>query len=129
MLFSQNEDGTMQDLIGGKLYKDWQRYIKFKTSYLSSVLLLYQGIHSEEQRKMGERVALFNAACDMLEQATKEVKGMNQADVINEALVLATDIIEGKRKNAKQENEFIYHEVVPDISNISAVQVKLMLNK
>lgn len=125
MLFSQNEDGTIQDLIGGKLYKEWQRYIKFKTSYLSSVLLLYQGIHSEEQRKMGERVALFNAACDMLEQAKKEVKGMTQADVINEALVLATDIIEGKRKNAKQENEFIYHEVVPDISNISAVQVML----
>jgi tyrosine-protein phosphatase non-receptor type 23 len=128
MLFSQNEDGTIQDLIGGKLYKEWQRYIKFKTSYLSSVLLLYQGIHSEEQRKMGERVALFNAACEMLDQAKKEVKGMNQADVINEALVLATDIIEGKRKNAKQENEFIYHEQVPDISNISAVQVNFNFN-
>jgi tyrosine-protein phosphatase non-receptor type 23 len=77
---------------------------------------------------MGERVALFNAACEMLDQAKKEVKGMNQADVINEALVLATDIIEGKRKNAKQENEFIYHEQVPDISNISAVQVNINFN-
>lgn len=121
-LFSQNEDGSIQDLIGSKVYKEWMKYIKFKTAYLSSVLFLYQGQHSEEQRKMGERVALFNAACDRLEEAKKEVKGMNHADAINEALVLATDIIEGKRKNAKQENEFIYHEMIPEITNISAVQ-------
>ncbi|KAL7034369.1 hypothetical protein ACKWTF_007933 [Chironomus riparius] len=121
-LFSQNEDGTIQELIGNKLYKEWIKYIKFKTSYLSSILFLYQGQHSEEQRKMGERLALYNAACDRLEEAKKETKGMNKIEIINEALVLATDIIEGKRKNAKQENEFIYHEVIPDISTISAVQ-------
>lgn len=118
-LFSQNEDGITN---GTKVYKEWSKYIKFKISYLSSVLFLYQGQHSEEQRKMGERLALFNAACERLEEAKKEVKGMNQADVINEAMVLATDIIEGKRKNAKQENEFIYHEAIPEISSISAVQ-------
>lgn len=120
--FSQVEEGTIQDLVGNKLYKDWLRYIKFKTSYLSSILFLYQGMNSEEQRKMGERVALYNAACDKLEEAKKESKGMNKIEVINEALVFATDIIEGKRKNAKQENEFIYHENIPEISSISAVQ-------
>lgn len=121
-LYGQNEDGLIQDFIGSKLYKDWTRYIKFKTSYLSSILFLYQGIHSEEQRKMGERVALFNAACDKLEEAKKESKGMSKIDVINEAMVLMTDIVEGKRKNAKQENEFIYHESLPEVSSLSAVQ-------
>lgn len=121
-LFSQNEDGTIQDLVGSKLYKEWLKYIKFKTSYLSSILFLYQGMNSEEQRKMGERVALYNAACEKLEEAKKESKGMNKIDVINEALTFVTDIVEGKRKNAKQENEFIYHESIPDISTISAVQ-------
>lgn len=121
-LFSQNEDGTIPDLVGNKLYKEWLKYIKFKTSYLSSVLFLHQGMNSEEQRKMGERVALYNAACEKLEEAKKESKGMSKIEVINEALVFATDIIEGKRKNAKQENEFIYHENIPEISSISAVQ-------
>jgi tyrosine-protein phosphatase non-receptor type 23 len=121
-LFSQNEDGSIQELIGNKLYKEWLKYIKFKISYLSSVLFLYQGQHSEEQRKMGERLALYNAACDKLEEAKKESKGMNKIETINEAMVLATDIIEGKRKNAKQENEFIYHEAIPELSSISAVQ-------
>jgi tyrosine-protein phosphatase non-receptor type 23 len=121
-LFGQNEDGLIQDFIGSKIYKEWTKYIKFKISYLSAILFLYQGMHSEEQRKMGERVALFNAACEKLEEAKKESKGMNKIDVINEALTLTTDIIEGKRKNAKQENEFIYHESIPEISSVSAVQ-------
>lgn len=121
-LFSQNEDGTVPDLVGNKLYKEWMKYIKFKTSYLSSILFLYQGMNSEEQRKMGERVALFNAACEKLEEAKKESKGMNKIETINEALTFTTDIVEGKRKNAKQENEFIYHESIPEISSISAVQ-------
>lgn len=121
-LFSQSDEGTVQDLVGNKFYKDWLRYIKFKTSYLSSVLFLHQGMNSEEQRKMGERVALYNAACEKLEEAKKESKGMSKIDVINEALIFATDIIEGKRKNAKQENEFIYHESIPEVSSISAVQ-------
>lgn len=121
-LFSQNEDGTIPDLVGNKVYKEWLKYIKFKTSYLSSVLFLHQGMNSEEQRKMGERVALYNAACEKLEEAKKESKGMNNIDTINEALTFATDVIEGKRRNAKQENEFIYHENIPEISSISAVQ-------
>ncbi|CRL02503.1 CLUMA_CG015161, isoform A [Clunio marinus] len=121
-LFSQNDDGSIQDLVGTKLYKDWLKYIKFKTSYLSSILFLYQGMHSEEQRKMGERVVLYNAACERLEEAKKESKGMNKIELINEALILMTDIVEGKRKNAKQENEFIYHESIPEFSSISAVQ-------
>lgn len=121
-LFSQNEDGSIQDLVGSKVYKEWHRYIKFKSSYLSSILFMYQGQHSEEQRKMGERVALYNAACEKLEEAKKECKGMSKIEVINEALTLATDIIEGKRKNAKSENDFIYHESIPEISSIAAIQ-------
>ncbi|CAO1401981.1 unnamed protein product [Diamesa hyperborea] len=121
-LFCQSEDGSLQDLVGSKIYKEWQKYIKFKTSYLSSILFLYQGQHSEEQQKMGERVTLYNAACEKLEEAKKESKGLNKIEIINEALVFTTDVVEGKRKNAKNENDFIYHEEIPDISSISAVQ-------
>ncbi|KAG8275889.1 Tyrosine-protein phosphatase non-receptor type 23 [Homalodisca vitripennis] len=34
--------------------------------------------------------------------------------VIEEALTFTMDVVEGKRKAAKNENEFIYHEEVPD---------------
>ena len=84
--------------------------------------MLYQGQSSEEQQKMGERVTLFNAAFEKLEEAKKESKGMSNMDVINDALVFTLDVVEGKRKAAKNENDFIYHEEIPDMSTISAVQ-------
>lgn len=121
-LFNQSEDSNINDIVGNRLYKDWIKYIKFKISYLSCILLLYQGQSSEEQQKMGERVTLFNAAFEKLEEAKKESKGMTNIDVINEALVFTQDVVEGKRKAAKNENDFIYHEEIPDISTISAVQ-------
>lgn len=121
-LFRENDEGSLPSIVGSKLFKEWMKYIKFKTSYCGSLLFLYQGMSSEEQRKMGERVTLYNIACEKLEEAKKESKGMNSIETINEALTFTTDVIEGKRKNAKQENEFIYHETIPDISTISAVQ-------
>ena len=33
---------------------------------------------------------------------------------INESLTFTMDVVEGKKKAAKNENEFIYHEEVPD---------------
>ncbi len=121
-LFNQSEDCNIQELVGSKLYKEWLKYIKFKVSYLSSVLLLYQGLHAEEQKKMGQRITLFNAAVERLEEARKEAKGMANQELIQDVLTQTSDVILGKQKNAKSENDFIYHEEVPDISTISAVQ-------
>ena len=116
-LFNQSDDSNINDTVGNKLYKDWIKYIKFKISYLSCILMLYQGQSSEEQQKMGERLTLFNAAFEKLEEAKKESKGMPNIDVINDALVFTLDVVEGKRKAAKNENDFIYHEEIPDMSS------------
>lgn len=127
-LLYQSEDCNIQDLVGGKLYKDWVKYIKFKSSYLSCILLLYQGQHSEEQKKMGERVILYTAAVEKLEEAKKEAKGMQNQEVVMEAITFMTDIAVGKMNAAKKENDFIYHDQVPDISNIAAVQGVNLVN-
>lgn len=39
-----------------------------------------------------------------------------------DALAFTTDVVEGKRKAAKNENEFIYHEEVPDIASLQEVK-------
>lgn len=121
-LLNGGEDGSVADIIGSKNFKEWKRYVRFKISYLSCILLLYQGQQAEEQQKMGERVAFFVAAYDKMEEARKEAKGMSQMDQINETFAFLHDVVEGKRKSAKNENEFIYHEEVPNISTFSAVQ-------
>lgn len=118
----QSDDNSFVEIISSKLYKKWEKYLKFKVSYHGSIALLYQGQQAEEQQKMGERVAYYQAAFDKLEEARKLSKGLDNAEAVNEALTFAHDVIEGKRKAAKNENEFIYHEEVPNIALLSDVK-------
>ncbi|XP_063977108.1 tyrosine-protein phosphatase non-receptor type 23 isoform X3 [Diachasmimorpha longicaudata] len=121
---NNNDESPIGDIVGSKIYKSWKNYVKFKRSYHMSVTYLYQGLAAEEQQKMGERVAFYNAALVSLNTArglhtsakgTGGITGIpTEKDAIEEALVFTNDVIEGKRKAAKNENEFIYHEEVPE---------------
>nr|CAD7453993.1 unnamed protein product [Timema tahoe] len=102
--------------------RNWKRYVKFKIAYHTCVSLLYQGQQAEEQQKMGERVAFYQAAAEKLEEANKLSKGMDNAEAINEALTFTMDVVEGKKKAAKNENEFIYHEEVPEKDTLPEVK-------
>lgn len=109
-----SDECSVSEILGAKIYKKWKRYVKFKIAYHSCVKLLYQGQQAEEQQKMGERVAFYQAASEKLEEAMKCSKGMDNIEAINESLTFTMDVVEGKKKAAKNENEFIYHEDMPD---------------
>ncbi|XP_077296502.1 tyrosine-protein phosphatase non-receptor type protein myopic isoform X2 [Arctopsyche grandis] len=110
---SQGAD-SVHETVGMKTCNAWHKSLSFKIAYISSIVYLFQGMQSEESQKMGERVAFYQLASDKLQEAKKLSKGLEQIDAINEALTFANDVVEGKRKAAKNENEFIYHEEVPD---------------
>lgn len=84
--------------------------------------MLYQGQQAEEQQKMGERVSFYQTACECLEEARKLSSSLPNKEQIDEALAFTLDVVEGKRKAAKNENEFIYHEDVPDKSSLQEVK-------
>ncbi|XP_011310093.1 tyrosine-protein phosphatase non-receptor type 23 isoform X2 [Fopius arisanus] len=121
---TNNDESPIGETVGSKIYKSWKNYVKFKRSYHMSVTYLYQGLAAEEQQKMGERVAFYNAALTALNTSrglhtsAKGAGGITgiptEKDAIEEALVFTNDVIEGKRKAAKNENEFIYHEEIPE---------------
>lgn len=127
-LLTGGEDGAINDIVGAKLFKEWKQYVVFKIQFMSCILLLYQGQHAEEQQKMGERVILYQTAFEKLEEARKESKGMENSQEINEALSFVGDVVEAKRKSAKNENEFIYHEEVPELNTIPIVQGANLVN-
>ena len=79
----------------------------------------FLGMHAEEQQKMGERVAFYQQAVDKLSEARKLSKYIEPVQVTQEALTFTNDVVEGKRKAAKNENEFIYHEEVPEKDMLS----------
>ena len=69
-------------------------------------------------------MAFYNASLEALNEArtlytiSKGVPGItgvaDEKEAIEEALTFTNDVIEGKRKAAKNENEYIYHEEVPE---------------
>lgn len=71
---------------------------------------------------MGERVAFYQAALDQLEESRKLASNMQNKQQLEEALVFTHDVVEGKRKAAKNENEFIYHEEVPEKDALQEVK-------
>ncbi|KAL0274013.1 UNVERIFIED_CONTAM: hypothetical protein PYX00_006557 [Menopon gallinae] len=117
-----SEDSSFFESAGPKVCKKWDRYLKFKVSYHGCIARLFQGQQAEEQQKMGERVAYYQAAFDKLEEARKLAKDVDNIEVVNEALSFVHDVVEGKRNPAKRENEFIYHEEIPDINVLPEVQ-------
>lgn len=118
-----SEDGTISDTVGTKIYKSWKHYLKFKKAYHLAVTYLYQGLAAEEQRKMGERVAFYNAALASLNEAQLIYSNIpGEKATIEEALTFTNDVIEGKRKAAKNENEYIYHEEVPEKETLPTVK-------
>ncbi|XP_022211200.2 tyrosine-protein phosphatase non-receptor type 23 isoform X1 [Drosophila obscura] len=127
-LLTGGDDGPVAQVIDASVYKLWKKYVRFKINYLNCILYLYQGQNAEEKRQMGERVTLYQASWDKLEEARKESKGLPDQKEINESLSFTADVVEAKRKNAKNENEFIYHEAVPELSTIAAVQGANLVN-
>lgn len=111
------------EIIGSKSNKEWIKYLEFKVAYYRCIALLFQGQQAEEQQKMGERVAFYQAACERLEEARKLSTALkHKQQEINECLAFTLDVVEGKRKAAKNENEFIYHEEVPDKDHLQEVK-------
>ncbi|XP_053603640.1 tyrosine-protein phosphatase non-receptor type 23 [Plodia interpunctella] len=113
---------NIHEIIGTKQYNYWYRYLSFKLGYIGSIVCLYQGMHAEEQQKMGERVAFYQQAVDKLNEARKYAKYIEPTQITQEALTFTNDVVEGKRKAAKNENEFIYHEEVPDKDLLSELK-------
>ena len=64
----------------------------------------------------GEAVAYFDRAQKSLKSTLDPIKSCNVLSKSNakEAINFANDVIEGKYNIAKRENEFIYHDKVPD---------------
>ncbi|XP_059485040.1 tyrosine-protein phosphatase non-receptor type 23 isoform X2 [Neocloeon triangulifer] len=111
---NSSDAGSILDTVGSKQHKNWSKYINFKIAYHNCVALLYQGQAMEEQQKMGERLAFYQAAVEKLTEAAKLSKGLELSDVIGDALQFTQDVVEGKRKAAFNDNEYIYHEKVPE---------------
>lgn len=60
---------------------------------------------------------------DKLTEATKMAKKLdNQPESVNDAISFVHDVVGGKLKAAEKENEFVYHEKVPDRTSLPDIK-------
>ena len=60
---------------------------------------------------------------DKLTEATKLAKKLeSQAENVSEAVSFVHDVVGGKLKAAEKENEFVYHEKVPDRASLPEIK-------
>ncbi|XP_057379338.1 tyrosine-protein phosphatase non-receptor type 23-like [Daphnia carinata] len=117
------DGNALVEVAGVKAYNTWKKYAEFKMAFHQCVALLYMGIHSEEMQKMGERLAYFQAAMDKLAEATKKAKKLeNKTESVNDTISFVHDVVGGKLKAAEKENEFVYHEKVPDRASLPDIK-------
>ena len=65
----------------------------------------------------------YQAATDKLTEATKKAKKLdNKPESINDAISFVHDVVGGKLKAAEKENEFVYHEKVPDRASLPEIK-------
>lgn len=113
------------DVVGSKQSRIWRIFLEFKISYYICLSYLHMGMACEETGKWGERVAYYSAASTALALAAKTNKDDKVDSLfkgVNDALIYTNDVVNGKLDISKKENEFIYHEKVPDVDSLPAIK-------
>ncbi|XP_063708485.1 LOW QUALITY PROTEIN: tyrosine-protein phosphatase non-receptor type 23 [Culicoides brevitarsis] len=138
VLLTTVDGESVSDVVGGKTFKSWKRFVKFKILYLSAILYLYQGQSSEDAGRQkddpnqtkwaGECVTLYKAADEKIKEALKESKGIENIEIVTEALTFTIEVITAKYENAVKDNDFIYHAPKPELKDLSAVQGANLVN-
>lgn len=114
-------NNAIMDMVGSRLFKEWKTFILLKISYYHAICALFMGMNSEEQQKMGERIAWYKIADEKLADAMKKAKIVDKVAITNGVSFLY-DYIKGKLDNAQRENDLVYHEIVPSSDKLTAVK-------
>ncbi|ESN98810.1 hypothetical protein HELRODRAFT_67421 [Helobdella robusta] len=106
--------------INNKQTKEWKKRMLLKLSFYDCITYYYAGLQAEEASQWGQRLAYLKVSTDKLQELMKNNKLEDQA--VDESLKFMVDVIGGKYNIAKKDNDFIYHDKVPDEENLSEIK-------
>ncbi|KHJ44665.1 Protein-tyrosine phosphatase [Trichuris suis] len=113
---SQLEERGIVDIVGISQFKMWKRFVQMKVYYYSALMNLHIGMQSENEKKWGERLAYYLSAQADINNASKLLK--KATDAFSSAIQFVSEIIESRVSVAQKENDFVYHEKVPDYDQL-----------
>ncbi|KAL3985167.1 BRO1-like domain family protein [Acanthocheilonema viteae] len=110
----------LSDVLSSR-YKEWLRTCTVKSELYGAIAMLHLGLQAEDDNKMGFRVSYFDFAMEHVIAAMKQVE-KDKRESLKEAVIFLNDIIFGKQRNAKKENDFIYHDRMPKREELAIVE-------
>jgi len=111
-------------VMGESANKFWCRLISFKIAFYSAITMYYQGCACWDSEQYGEGVSFMGKALELYNESVKlgkQFKGEVKTK-IDATLKYSADVFGGKYNSVKHDNDFIYHEKVPDKDTLSAVR-------
>ncbi|XP_062613644.1 tyrosine-protein phosphatase non-receptor type 23-like [Saccostrea cucullata] len=114
------EPAYKEGIVPSRKYKEWKRRMELKSQFYECITNFYMGKQSEDQQKWGECLAYYTTAFNKLNECIKQ--GKSEGGDIQESFRFAMDVIGGKYQSAKKDNDFVYHDKVPDITSLPEVK-------
>ncbi|CAF3260744.1 unnamed protein product [Rotaria sp. Silwood2] len=120
--------------IASKIFREWRVALTYKLSYYLSITYYCNGLIAEENKKHGESVCYFENAIERLKDGWKNAEKIStdKTSIYKDAHTFTIDIIMGKYKIVKRDNDNVYFEKVPALSSLPTVQgnlIKVILQK
>ncbi|UJR14946.1 hypothetical protein I4U23_001927 [Adineta vaga] len=107
-----------------KRYREWRVALTYKLSYYLAIAYYFSGLVAEENKKYGQSVCYYEAGVERLKEAWKNAEKISsdKANIFKDAHTFTYDVVMGKYKVAKRDNDSVYFEKVPALSSLPAVQ-------
>ncbi|XP_061164355.1 tyrosine-protein phosphatase non-receptor type 23-like [Saccostrea echinata] len=114
------EPAYKEGIVPSRKYKEWKKRMELKSQFYECITNFYMGKQSEDQQKWGECLAYYTTAFNKLNECIKQ--GKSEGGDIQESFRFAMDVIGGKYQSAKKDNDFVYHDKVPDLASLPEVK-------
>jgi len=106
--------------MGSQLRKSWTKHLQMKINMYSATTYVYMSNEADSEHKFGEKVAYLKAATERINEAFKISK--NQPEQVLETLKFLRDVVGNKFEAAVKENDFVYHELVPELDKLPEIK-------
>ena len=98
--------------------------LTYKLSFYFGLSHFFSGVVAEEAKKRGQAVCFYQAAVDRLAEAWKNAEKISsdRTAMFKDVHQFSSDVLNGKFRGTKRDNDSVYFEKVPTLASLPAVQ-------
>ncbi|CAK7268366.1 bck1-like resistance to osmotic shock [Sporothrix epigloea] len=132
-LYSQAVEGVQINVERAIFLKVWLYFVQIKTSHMSSMAQYYQGLADDDANNHGNAVARLQLASTLAKEAAKLANsfptslppsanlGADTGSILVDITKRHLSSVQDKLQSFIKDNDFIYHDTVPDVASLSPV--------